>query len=200
MSIAGCVSRALRIAGHHRHNWTMTMPGPLGGPSPEQVTDEDRNRFGMLLDSAAERGLLSAADYEVRLGLVAEATSREELQRLVTELPVFGVSTSSSSSAATLEDAARPRSPTPGLARIIDDPTAWTLPPVTRPRGSGRGRGPTRASQWVVLALVVVILAVAMVVLTLMVGHLAPTHGRIGTGQALATGQAIGLQFSPLRL
>jgi len=62
---------------------------------PSGVTDEDRNRYGVLLDHAAERGLLSPGDYQARLSEVASATSLDELKRIVTELPVFdGVGTS----------------------------------------------------------------------------------------------------------
>ena len=39
---------------------------------------------------AAERGLLSPTEYQARLGEVAEASSVDELRRIVTELPAFG--------------------------------------------------------------------------------------------------------------
>ena len=35
------------------------VPDLITGPYRSGVTDEDRNRFGVLLDHAAERGLLS---------------------------------------------------------------------------------------------------------------------------------------------
>ena len=53
------------------------------------MTDEDRNRFGILLDHASERGLLTPLEYEFRLSELAEATSMDELRRIVTELPAF---------------------------------------------------------------------------------------------------------------
>jgi hypothetical protein len=53
------------------------------------VTDEDRTRYGILLDRAAERGLLAPYDYEMRLGDLASATTIEEMNRIVTELPAF---------------------------------------------------------------------------------------------------------------
>ncbi len=55
------------------------------------MTDDDRNRFGALLDKAAQRGLLSAADYEVRLRDLAVATTTEEMMAIVTDLPAFAV-------------------------------------------------------------------------------------------------------------
>ncbi len=65
------------------------MPRPLP-EAASGVTDEDRNRYGALLDRAAERGLLTPVEYEVRLAALAEATSVDELQTIVTELPAFG--------------------------------------------------------------------------------------------------------------
>lgn len=59
------------------------------------VSDDVRNRYGLLLDSAAERGLLDAVEYQHRLGLLADATSEEELRILVTEFPAFGGAPSS---------------------------------------------------------------------------------------------------------
>ena len=58
-------------------------------PATAPVTDEDRTTFGLLLDRAAERGLLSQSEYQLRLGELAEATTRDEMRRIVTELPVF---------------------------------------------------------------------------------------------------------------
>ena len=60
--------------------------GPAG---TAPVTDEDRTTFGLLFDRAAERGLLTQSEYQLRLGELAEATSRDEMRRIVTELPVF---------------------------------------------------------------------------------------------------------------
>ncbi len=61
----------------------------LVDPDPP-VTDEERNRFGRLLDAAAEQGLLSPADYQARLVQIAAAPSTAELQRIVTDIPAFG--------------------------------------------------------------------------------------------------------------
>jgi hypothetical protein len=62
-------------------------------PDVEVITDEERNRYGSLLDRAAERGLLEPSEYEVRLRELAQATSTEEMMQIVTELPVFSPST-----------------------------------------------------------------------------------------------------------
>ena len=55
------------------------------------VTDDDRNRYGLLLDRAAERGLLSAHDYQSRLGELAAATSIDQMTMIVSDLPAFTV-------------------------------------------------------------------------------------------------------------
>jgi hypothetical protein len=57
------------------------------------VTDEDRQVYGRLLDSAFERGLLGPYDYEVRLREVSEATSIEQMREIVTQLPAFALPT-----------------------------------------------------------------------------------------------------------
>jgi hypothetical protein len=53
------------------------------------VTDDDRNRYGLLLDRAAEGGLLASHEYEVRLRELASASTVDEMHRIVTELPAF---------------------------------------------------------------------------------------------------------------
>ncbi len=53
------------------------------------MTDEERNRYGLLLDSAAERGLLDPTDYEMRLRELAQATTTAQMVELVAELPAF---------------------------------------------------------------------------------------------------------------
>ena len=72
----------------------MAAPRPVPdltvGSVPGEVSDEERNRDRVLLDHAAERGLLTAAEYQVRLAELADATSIEQLQRIVTEFPAFG--------------------------------------------------------------------------------------------------------------
>src|SRR5271165_2674616 len=88
----------------------MAAPRPVPdltsvAPAPG-VTDGDRNRYGVLLDHAAERGLLSPAEYQIRLAELAEASSVEQLHRIVTEIPAFG-------GAATRPEATAPAASTP---------------------------------------------------------------------------------------
>ncbi len=132
---------------------SVDVPQAVPGPG---VTDEDRNRYGVLLDHAAERGLLSPSDYQVRLAELAEATTLEEMQRIVTELPVF---------------AAPPAKTQRGLPPPATDPVARAAPHRRRPPGPGRT--PDRAGGSCSAALVVVLIA-SVVVLALLAAHL--TH------------------------
>ena len=162
---------------------------------PSGVTDEDRNRYGVLLDHAAERGLLSPGDYQARLSEVASATSLDELKRIVTELPVFdGVGTSpamgpgvaaavpatSVSQAPSLQAPSlqTPSLQTPGpgdrhevwTSTVPDslDAALWAnLTPATQRRGRG--------NPWVILGVLVVVMLVAIMVLALVASHLTHT-------------------------
>ena len=122
--------------------------------SASEVTDEVRNRYGELLDRAAERGLLSPFEYQERLGRVAEATSEDELRVLVTELPAFGA-------------------PVPMAER---DPALGVLGlPELTPTGL---RGPRRRDDRqrrlvIVVVLMVLALAASMVVLLAFAHHVA---------------------------
>ena len=169
------------------------MPAPqlipdltLAIPEPE-VTDADRNRYGVLLDHAAERGLLSPTDYRLRLAGLAEATSMEELQRIVTELPAFAAGSSPGSVAVATPvplivpgglpgrspaQPIVPVSPTPEL-----DAALWAS---LTPASSRKAKG----NQWIILAVVVVILLVAMVGLALVATHLIRTQPGHATGMA----------------
>jgi len=171
------------------------MPAPqpipdltLASPEPG-VTDEDRNRYGILLDHAAERGLLSSADYRLRLTQLAEATSIEELQRIVTELPAFGgVASPKAVPVASAGDLAlaggQPgRSLGPpvltGTPAAELDAALWaSLTPPNSRRSSG--------NPWTILAVVVVILLVAMVGLALVAAHLVHTQPGHATGMRTA--------------
>jgi hypothetical protein len=166
------------------------VPEADPGARTPAVTDDDRNRFGTLLDAAAERGLLSPTEYQARLGEVAEAGSVAELQRIVTELPAFGAPTTagSGSGSAAGRSGATPATGGAGAARPAPDLDAilcaGRTPPVKR-----RDRG----NQWLVLALVVAVLLVALVALGLVAAHLVHTHGA-------ATTAAGAVRFSSLRL
>ncbi len=71
--------------------WALDRPpSPVETAAPVgTVTDEERTRYGLLLDRAAERGLLDSAEYEVRLRQLAEATTTEQMVAIVAELPAF---------------------------------------------------------------------------------------------------------------
>ena len=139
------------------------------------VTDEDRNRYGALLDAAAERGLLSPTEYQARLGEVAEASSVAELQRIVTELPAFGAPTAAGAGGAAASSGARGGTGGPAPAGGV--PAAPDLDAIL---WAGRTRAVARkdrGNQWIVLAVVVAVLLVALVALGLVAAHLAHTHG-----------------------
>jgi len=145
------------------------------------VTDEDRNRYGMLLDHAAERGLLTPTEYRARLAQVAEATSTDELQRIVTELPAF--TTAPTSGPTTAGTATR----APADPAALDGALWANLTPATS-RGRSRSSNP-----WLMLAMVIVVVLVAVVALALMAAHVAHTHH---TGSL----PAVGALVSRLRL
>jgi cytochrome c-type biogenesis protein CcmH/NrfG len=102
------------------------------------VTDDDRQRYGLLLDRAAERGLLDTAEYQHRLGDLASATTIDQMQTIVTELPVFS---------------------TPGTT---------TRRTSSRSRSPAGGRGSKR---WLVLALMLIVVALAVVFLAVYSRH-----------------------------
>jgi hypothetical protein len=135
------------------------------GPDPTAVSDEDRTRYGLLLDRAAERGLLSTGEYEVRLGELATATSVEELRRIVTDLPA-------------LTAPSVPTSPRRGRrATRVDDPT---VPPVLTP-------GESRRSPWLLLALVVVVVLVTLVAFSFYAEHVVRSRSSGTPTPAVAT-------------
>jgi hypothetical protein len=131
-------------------NQPRPVPSLMAEPA---VTDEDRNRYGRLLDRAAERGLIGPADYEVRLGDLAEATTIEELNRIVTELPAFV--------------------PAPAT-------TPGSRAGAGRALGSGGlgapARSRRRSSPWLLLVIVVAIMAASLVLLTIFAEHFARTR------------------------
>jgi Domain of unknown function (DUF1707) len=107
------------------------------------VTDDDRQRYGLLLDRAAERGLLDTAEYQHRLGDLASATTIGQMQTIVTELPVFA---------------------TPGATTRRTSPRS-----TSRSSSRAQGRGSKR---WLVLALIVMVVVLAMVFLAAYSHHL----------------------------
>ncbi len=154
-----------RVADHDAGTPLSETPPPNGasppsretGTSPPPVTDEDRNRYGLLLDKALERGLLTASDYEVRLGDLAEATSTEEMLAIVTDLPAFARPTASSARRR------GSRSPTEPVAHRLAAGPAPTLGPT---------RSHPRPGLWLALVVFVLVVVVTLVVLGLSATHL----------------------------
>jgi hypothetical protein len=158
----------------------MAAPQPVPdlsvGTVPGGVSDEDRNRYGVLLDHAAERGLLSAPDYQVRLAELADATSIEQLQRIVTEFPAFGGAAATPARTAppaavptaTPGDPTRPV-PVPGTPTPELDAALWASLTPASPRRPG-------GNPWLILTIVIVILVVALVSLALVAAHVAHSH------------------------
>jgi hypothetical protein len=113
------------------------------GDDQTGVTDDDRQRYGLLLDRAAERGLLDTAEYEHRLGEMASATTIDEMKSIVTELPVF-----TAPRATTRRTSSRPTSLSSSLAA-----------------GGGSKR-------WLLLAIFVIVVVLAMGFLAIYSHHL----------------------------
>jgi hypothetical protein len=118
----------------------------------EVITDEVRTRYGHLLDSAAERGLLDPADYEIRLGELAKATTTAQMVEIVAELPAFA-----------------PR---------LDGP----VPPRSRRAIQSASRAGSAAEQrrrrimWALMALLVIVALASLVILAFSVERLSRNH------------------------
>lgn len=130
----------------------------------EMVTDEERSRYGLLLDRAAERGLLEPTDYEVRLRALARATTTEQLVEIVAELPAF---------------TPPPSSATPARSRRAGHSVSGR-----RPGGGGERR---RMALWALLALLVIVAMASLVILALSVERLSKNRGSIGPPVPVAT-------------
>ncbi len=139
----------------------MTAPAPMAAPaalmdSPQvgtvapagSVTDEERTSYGVLLDRAAERGLLDSSEYEVRLRQLAEATTTSQMVAIVSELPAF-------------TPPARP--PVPHQSRSAIQSASRTA------AGDGQRR---RLIIWVLMGVLVALALASLVVLALSVGRL----------------------------
>lgn len=150
---------------------TRTLSGFAGSTNGEErhgiddpVTDDDRTRYGVLLDHAAERGLLTVAEYEVRIGELAEATTIDEMRRIVTELPAFA-----------------PSAPTSTPSRSRSRRSAPLLTPDALLMTTGTRR---RNSSWVVLALVVAVMVALLIAFTIYAEHLSKSHTAAPPGVA----------------
>jgi hypothetical protein len=154
------------------------LPIPeLGDPAPvtpadhpPAVTDEDRQQYGRLLDSAMERGLLSPYDYETRLSDLAEAPTIDELKRIVTELPIFGASASGSKPAS---KPARPSLFGSSAASELSDGLPGT-PGTTR--ALARSAAKSQRSRWTKLIIVLVVVIALFVALSIYAEHLVHNH------------------------
>jgi len=123
--------------------------------SPMTVTDEDRTRYGVLLDRAAERGLLAPYDYEIRLRDLASATTVDQMNQIVTELPAF-------TSTASARPPKKSRWANPGV-----EPDR----PLVAPTGGRRSPNP-----WLMLAILVIITVVSLVLLAAYAQHMVRSH------------------------
>lgn len=121
----------------------------FGGPPV--VDDEERARYGMLLDRAAERGLLTPQEYGFRLGELASATTVDRMRQLVTELPVL------------VDPVVKP---TRRLRKAR--PAAGTTAPT--------GIAGRRSSPWLTLVVVATVLVLALLGFSIYAEHVAHAH------------------------
>jgi hypothetical protein len=142
-------------------------------PDDDVITDEVRTRYGLLLDRAAERGLLEPTDYEVRLRALAEATTTQQMVEIVAELPAFTPPPNLGSPARALRAGRSVSGPRPGRAA-----------PERR-----------RMALWALLALLVIVAMASLVILALSVDRLSKNRGSMGPSVPVAT-----RPFSALRL
>ncbi|MHB1517566.1 MAG: DUF1707 SHOCT-like domain-containing protein [Acidimicrobiales bacterium] len=151
-------------------------PPPATGPVA--VSDDERNRYGLLLDRAAERGLLSTDEYDARLRDLAIAGSVEELQRIVAELPIFTARSSKGSgrgrwsrrfvAGAVASDPRDAEIVYHGMRGRKSAPTTMAPGPLgSRVAGSATTRRRRTGNPWVALVVMTVVLVVALVVLAI---------------------------------
>ncbi len=158
--------------------FTTAPPAPQAVP---QVSDEDRQRYGVLLDSAVERGLIGTYDYEIRLRELAAADTIEEMNRIVSELPVFVSRAPARGGRSRTRHAGSSLSittaPTPGTGGVgAADPVAA----IDAALAARRMTGPStpRAAPWRALVITVIVLVVVVVVTAIYASHLVHTHNQ----------------------
>ena len=138
-------------------------------PGPVAVDDDERARYGLLLDRAAERGLLTPQEYGFRLGELASATTVDQMRELVTELPILA------------GPVARPtRRLRPARASAATPSPAGTIPPTgtvspTGPVSPARTEG-RRSNPWLTLAVVVIALVLVLLSFSVYAEHVAHAH------------------------
>jgi hypothetical protein len=152
----------------------------VGEPAQPEVTDEDRQTYGRLLDSAMERGLLSPYDYETRLQDLAEAPTIEELKRIVTELPIFTDSA----------PASKPRRSSLFAGSPSPDPEEGL--PITLGGAHSRmtgGATRSRSNRWTKLIILLIVVIALFIALSIYAEHLA--HNRNNSSIAPAAWTAL---------
>jgi len=122
---------------------------PAGTAAVGTVTDEERTSYGVLLDRAAERGLLDSSEYELRLRQLAEATTTEQMVAIVTELPAFA----------------------PMAGPLAPRQSRSAIQSASRSAQAGDGQR-RRVIVWVLMGVLVVLALVSLVILALSVGRL----------------------------
>jgi hypothetical protein len=138
------------------------------------VSDDDRTRYGLLLDRAAERGLLSAYDYQVKLGELADATSIDQMNMIVSHVPALTVP------------------PSPTRSTRSKRSTAAVGSGVALAAGPD---GRRRSSPWVLLGVLVFVVLASIVFFYVYAEHL--VHSR---GAGVVAGPAVARALSALRL
>lgn len=139
---------------------------------PSAVTDEDRQAYGRLLDSAMERGLLSPYDYQTRLGDLAAASTIDEMKGIVTELPIFTASTP-----------AKPRRSSRSTGTPDDLPMVTGRAPTRMPGVATHGR----SNRWTKLIILLIAVIVLFVALSIYAAHLANNHNNHSSTPATRT-------------
>ncbi len=146
----------------------------IDGGSPTAVTDEDRTRYGVLLDRAAEHGLLAPYDYEIRLRDLASATTVDQMNHIVTELPAFTATASAR----------------PPRKSMRANPPVEPDRPLGAPTGGRRSRNP-----WLMLAILVIIAVVSLVLLAAYAQHMVRSHNSGMSAPPVATRPLSGLRL-----
>ncbi|HVB93003.1 MAG TPA: DUF1707 domain-containing protein [Acidimicrobiales bacterium] len=135
---------------------------PRPADPQSEVTDEDRQTYGRLLDSATERGLLSPYEYETRLSDLAEASTIDEMKRIVTELPIFTASTPAKPERSSRFGGSRHPGPPDGLPLV---------PGSAQARMPGVSQG--RSNRWTKLIILLIVVIALFVALSIYAAHLA---------------------------
>jgi hypothetical protein len=147
---------------------------PPAEDRPPEVTDEDRQQYGRLLDSAMERGLLTPYDYETRLSDLAEAPTLDELKRIVTELPMFGAAASAS----------KPAKPSLFGGSPVSGPSdGLPMTPGTT-RALARSAAKSQGSRWTKLIILLIVVIALFVALSIYAEHLVHNHNNNSSASA----------------